>query len=1058
MVRQLLAGPQGPGRLHRPRAASPTRCVDHSASARAPSEDRADGSLVTRRRRGRRVVADRPGLHRAASTSTRGRRRRVTATTRRRRPGFEPRADQPGAPGGRHPHGSGRCLPRRRTASPTTSSCRPTRSRRRGRASTPRSPAAQRRRSRPSRRRELATWTSTRCLADHRRPQADRRLLGFLGEDAVNVLETRTCARCAFSVSSGMGRGQLRMGLLRAPRRAWGQDLRHAQRGPAPGRERGYRRRRRLRARPTARSPTPARAASAHLEVVPGRAVDGHRGREPLEEMDLPRPSSPDGAQQVLGPTSWPTPTPPGPDQREAGGRTSRPSARRRHRRHLDASTSSTSTSLNDVVERITGVVQRETVPDAWVRAADQIELVDMSPEALRRRMAHGNIYPAERIDAALGNYFRAGNLGALRSWPCCGWPTGSTTTSPTTGAGTVSSGRGRRGKRGRRPHRRPGGDQLVRRASRMALRAKGELIAVHVNRDDGTEAPSTELLDRHRELVEELGGQYVEVSAPTSAGPSSRWPRAENASQIVLGASRRSRLGELLERVGHQPGPAGLRSDRRPRHLDGGDQRELLLPRPSKGGAAAVGAAPLRVGARRPGPAADGRGARAVPRRHRPGSILLLFLALAVAVAAVGSARPGLLAAVSATLLANWFFTPPFHTFTIATGREPARVDGLPGRSRAGVGLRGPGVRAGRPRRPAQAEARTLARLASGDDAYPDRLRHLVEHLVETFDVGRGATRSGLAGLGDWLPLAAAGVGPPQSPASADVRFEVPGADRGGGAGGGRGRSTPPIRPCWPPSPTGWATPSMPAGSTAPAARRAEASPGQRAAGRAAGRGVHDLRTPLAAIKASVTLAAGRRRGVAARGGAGVLRVDRRGDGPAHRAGVGPARRRAASPPGPSTCSGPTSASTSCCPPRWPAWGPGAGVGPDRSTCPRRCPGSGPTRCWSSGPWPTWWPTPVAWSPPGVPVAVSAGAVPGAVVSASPTGARASPTADRERVFRPFQRLGDSGSRNGTGVGLGPGRGLGFSEAVGAELVHGGHARQGRTTMTLSMPVAVPS
>ena len=71
--------------------------------------------------------------------------------------------------------------------------------------------------------------------------------------------------------------------------------------------------------------------------------------------------------------------------------------------------------SLNDVVERITGVTQRETVPDAWVRAADQIELVDMSPEALRRRMAHGNIYPAERIDAALGNYFREGNLGALR-------------------------------------------------------------------------------------------------------------------------------------------------------------------------------------------------------------------------------------------------------------------------------------------------------------------------------------------------------------------------------------------------------------------------------------------------------------------------------------------------------------------------------------------------------------------------------------------------------------------------------------------------------------------
>ena len=71
--------------------------------------------------------------------------------------------------------------------------------------------------------------------------------------------------------------------------------------------------------------------------------------------------------------------------------------------------------SLNDVVERITGVTQQETVPDEVVRRAEQLELVDITPEALRRRLAHGNVYPAERIDAALGNYFRPGNLTALR-------------------------------------------------------------------------------------------------------------------------------------------------------------------------------------------------------------------------------------------------------------------------------------------------------------------------------------------------------------------------------------------------------------------------------------------------------------------------------------------------------------------------------------------------------------------------------------------------------------------------------------------------------------------
>src|SRR5207344_2031508 len=71
--------------------------------------------------------------------------------------------------------------------------------------------------------------------------------------------------------------------------------------------------------------------------------------------------------------------------------------------------------SVNDVVERITGVRQHETIPDEIVRKAEQVEVVDMTPEALRRRMAHGNIYPAERVDAALGNYFRPGNLAALR-------------------------------------------------------------------------------------------------------------------------------------------------------------------------------------------------------------------------------------------------------------------------------------------------------------------------------------------------------------------------------------------------------------------------------------------------------------------------------------------------------------------------------------------------------------------------------------------------------------------------------------------------------------------
>src|SRR5205823_3532080 len=138
--------------------------------------------------------------------------------------------------------------------------------------------------------------------------------------------------------------------------------------------------------------------------------------------------------------------------------------------------------------EKITGVPQRETVPDAIVRAADQVELVDMTPEALRRRMAHGNIYPPEKIDAALTNYFRAGNLTALRELALL-WL-----------ADKVDEGL----QRYRAQHDikstwearervvvaltgGPEGDTLIRRGARIAARSTGgDLLAVHVTKSDG--------------------------------------------------------------------------------------------------------------------------------------------------------------------------------------------------------------------------------------------------------------------------------------------------------------------------------------------------------------------------------------------------------------------------------------------------------------------------------------------------------------------------------------------------------------------------------------------
>jgi two-component system sensor histidine kinase KdpD len=205
--------------------------------------------------------------------------------------------------------------------------------------------------------------------------------------------------------------------------------------------------------------------------------------------------------------------------------------------------------SLNDVVEKITGAPQRETIPDSVVRAADQVEVVDMTAEALRRRMAHGRIYPPEKVEAALSNYFRPGNLNALRElallWVAdrvdevlqryrtehgihATWEARERVVVALTGG--------------------PEGEDLIRRAARIAARSShGDLVAVHVTRSDGLVGADPAALARHRELVESLGGTYHQVAGDDIPQALLTFARAQNATQLVLGASRRSWLLTLL-------------------------------------------------------------------------------------------------------------------------------------------------------------------------------------------------------------------------------------------------------------------------------------------------------------------------------------------------------------------------------------------------------------------------------------------------------------------------------------------------------------------------------
>ena len=324
--------------------------------------------------------------------------------------------------------------------------------------------------------------------------------------------------------------------------------------------------------------------------------------------------------------------------------------------------------SVNDVVERITGVVQRETVPDDVVRRAEQVELVDQTPEALRRRMAHGNIYRPEKVDAALANYFRPGNLAALRElallWVAdrvdeglqqymethgitAAWETRERVVVAITGA--------------------PGGEHLIRRAARMATRAKGDLLGVHVRSGEGLAGPPPGQLEGHRQLVDELGGTYHEVVAGDPALALVEFARAEHATQLVMGASRQSRIremvrGSIINRVvrlsgdidvhvistrteGEQPGPA-------PHHprLSGVSARRQMA-----GWIGVVAGLTLLTLA------------LTHLRSHvsLAGDLLIYLLAVA-AIAAVGGFWPALAGAVAAALVANWYLTPPLHTWTV--------------------------------------------------------------------------------------------------------------------------------------------------------------------------------------------------------------------------------------------------------------------------------------------------------------------------------------------------------------------------------------------------------
>ncbi|ARU50918.1 histidine kinase [Cellulosimicrobium cellulans] len=499
----------------------------------------------------------------------------------------------------------------------------------------------------------------------------------------------------------------------------------------------------------------PATAAKiGDLEVVPRRAV-GHRGVE-LTELDVDAVVARDPDVALV----------------DELAHTNAPGSRHAKRwqdvhdllaagidvvttvnvQHLE--------SLTEDVEAITGVRQRETVPDHVVREADQIQLVDLSPQALRRRLAHGNVYRAEQIDASLSSYFREGNLTALRELALLWladrvddaltryradhaisgtWPARERVVVAVTGG--------------------PESATLLRRGARIAERAAGsELLAVHVLATDGLPTASPAAIAADRVLVESLGGTFHTVVGEDVASAVVDFAHGANATMVVVGVSRRSRWREAF--LGSTSAEIARLSGSLDVHL-------VTHERARSGRVARRGWSPLSTRRRVVGFALAVAGPVGLTAlldvaRDAVGlsTQVMLFLALSVGVALVGGMWPALACAVVSFVCLNWFFTPPTGLLTVAdpenllallvfvlVAAAVASVVDLSARRT---------VQAYR----ARAEASTLAALSRSVLSGEDTAEAVVGRLAQTFQLRRVALeeRARTDGrAGEWSTVAVA-------------------------------------------------------------------------------------------------------------------------------------------------------------------------------------------------------------------------------------------------------------------------------------------------------------
>ncbi len=332
--------------------------------------------------------------------------------------------------------------------------------------------------------------------------------------------------------------------------------------------------------------------------------------------------------------------------------------------------------SLNDVVAQITGVRVRETVPDSILDRADEVELIDLTPEDLIQRLKEGKVYVPEQAERAIRSYFVPGNLTALRELAL-------RRTAQRVDAQMVDY---------MRAHAiqgpweaservlvcvsdRPGGTALVRYARRLADRLRASWTAIYVE-TSRTQRLTEEERDRVAaalRLAEQLGGQSVTVPAAVTADGVIDYAHANNFTHIVVSTRQRSRWLELLRsslahEVIRRAGDVSVHVVPE-RHVEAIDEdASVAKPRPQQprrldfgayGGSTVMVTVALLVGL-------------ALQRTLGVTDIALVFLTAVLASAVTYGLWPALFSSFVSMLAYNFFFLPPIYTFTIA---DPANV-----------------------------------------------------------------------------------------------------------------------------------------------------------------------------------------------------------------------------------------------------------------------------------------------------------------------------------------------------------------------------------------------